>query len=305
MEQLERETINYKSETEWLTERSKDITSTEVAALFGLSHFWTLRTLWEAKKSGAVTSIEPTKRMRAGKKMEPQIAELLAEDNGWEIEPMKFYMRLQNERIGSSFDYRIKSFGNIPLEIKLVNPMNKKEWLDSNGELTAPFMYELQLQNELLVSGNKEGFIGVSFGVDDWFAIHRDANEQIQQLILDKAAEFWKSIEDNNPPAWDYESTIDQDAIKSMYKTVEEDKTIEIGPDVEAWCEAYLELKKNISFEDKQAKALQMQILEQIGDAKIAIGKGYKVSAGLVRKKEYVVKASESRQVRVSSLAEK
>jgi hypothetical protein len=75
--------------------------------------------------------------------------------------------------------------------------------------------------------------------------------------------------------------------------------------ETEAWATSYIELKKEIAFDTTQANALKAQILERIKDANKVIGKTCKISAGIVNKKEYVVKASSTRQLRVSDTTEK
>ena len=107
-------------------------------------------------------------------------------------------------------------------------------------------------------------------------------------------------MDNNTPPAFDYENKLDQDLIKSIYSKPIEGKSIPMDNDVRAWAEQYLEAKKEISFLTGTAEALKSQILEKIADASEVLGDGYKITANTVKKKEYTVKASENRVIRIS-----
>ena len=304
MNDLKREVIPFTNEADWLLNRTKDLTSTDIPALFGLSPYHTQRTLWESKKNPDPTPIEPSKRMKAGQKLEAAIAELIAEENAFTIEPFKDYIRLPDLRLGSSFDYKIKwDAGNHEekiLEIKNVSGQFFKSWFNKDNLLEPPYHISLQIQHQLLVSGLSKVVVGVLFGGNDYYTIEHTANPQIQELILKRSKEFWESVDNNTPPAFDYENKIDQELIKSIYAKAVEGKHIELDAGVASLAEHYLEAKKQISFLTEQAEAMKSQILEAIGDAEEATGNGYKVTAKIQKKKEYVVKASESRVIRIT-----
>lgn len=304
---MKRTTLSYTTEAEWLSYRTKDLTSTDIPALFGLSPYHTQRTLWESKKHPDATPIEPSKRMKAGQKLEKAIAELLAEENGWNITPFKSYKRIDDLRLGSSFDYSILdtvSDKSKILEIKNVGGELRKTWVNKDNELSAPFHIELQVQHQMLVSGINEAVIGVMFGGNDYQFIERKANPQIHELILKRAREFWESIDNNTPPAWDFENKIDQEMIKEIYSKPTDGKKIELGADIAALAEKYIEAKKEAAFLEEQSKALRAQILTAIGDAEFAEGNGYKISAKIQKKDSYIVKAQETRVIKVTSTAE-
>ena len=155
MNDLKREVIPFTNEADWLLNRTKDLTSTDIPALFGLSPYHTQRTLWEFKKNPDPTPIEPSKRMKAGQKLEAAIAELIAEENAFTIEPFKDYIRLPDLRLGSSFDYKIKwDAGNHEekiLEIKNVSGQFFKSWFNKDNLLEPPYHISLQIQHQLPV----------------------------------------------------------------------------------------------------------------------------------------------------------
>ena len=74
------ETILIENEAQWLAERAKDVTSTQVAALFGVSPYLTEFELWHQKSNGIVEAFEENNRTRWGNRLEETIAKGFAEE---------------------------------------------------------------------------------------------------------------------------------------------------------------------------------------------------------------------------------
>ena len=201
---MKRETFEIFDKEKWLKLRSQDITSTEAAALFGLSPYMTVFELWHLKKSGDIVSIEENERMKWGSRLEATIAEGIAEDNGWQVSPFKEYMRLTDLKMGSSFDYKIEDNGI--LEIKNVDSLvfNNK-WIVDEAITEAPAHIELQVQHQLAVSDLEYAYIGALVGGNTVHLIKRTRSEKIITNLKNKVEEFWNSIEANKPPAPDFE----------------------------------------------------------------------------------------------------
>ena len=143
------ETIQIESREQWLQERTKDVTSTEVSALYGLSPYKTEFELFHEKRDGLVVNIQSNERMRWGNRLEAAIAHGAAEEMGWQIAKLNVYMRDIDARIGSSFDFEIKSSSQGPgiLEIKNVDWLQyQRNWIDDGaGNIEAPEHIELQI----------------------------------------------------------------------------------------------------------------------------------------------------------------
>jgi hypothetical protein len=70
------------SQDHWLQLRTQDVTSTESAALFGMSPYVTQFELWHRKKSGEQPEFKTNERMRWGNRLEAAIAHGIAEERG-------------------------------------------------------------------------------------------------------------------------------------------------------------------------------------------------------------------------------
>lgn len=269
-----------KTEEEWLGLRTKDITSTDVAALFGLSPYMTEYELWHRKRGGHVVLIEDNDRMKWGRRLQDAIAKGLAEDNGWKIRPMKEYMRIPELRVGSSFDYAIGKEGI--LEVKNVDSLAFRDgWaVDEDGNVEAPPHVEMQVQHQLLVTGRKEAYIGALIGGNRAVPIRREADPEIGNAILEKAQTFWESVETGQEPNPDF--TRDADFIARLYSQAKAGSVVDKSADkaLQDLAEQHrmaLEMEKKAKAMKDEMKA---RILLQIGDAAKVLGNGFSIATG-------------------------
>jgi putative phage-type endonuclease len=283
------------SHDHWLKMKSEDVSSTEVAALFGLSPWITKFELWHRKKNGSIVSIDENQRMFWGRHLEPAIAAGIAEDNGWIMKPFKEYARLKGERTGSSFDFLIaipEKISNIVvkttealLEIKNIDYLQfKDKWaLNDNGELIeAPPYYEIQIQQQLMVTGLDTVWIGVLVGGNDYRLLKRTRDEKVIKRIKEEIKKFWDSIDKNQPPEIDFKR--DAAFISELYNMAEPGKIIDaVGDDdIGLLVELYNKFASAEKEMKKEKEAIKAELLTKIGDAEKVKGDGFSISAGIV-----------------------
>lgn len=273
-----RERITPEDREHWLRLRMEDLTSTEVAALFGISPYLTRFELHHRKRSGEVVEFEPTERMRWGTRLEDAIAAGIAEDRGWKTRRINRYMRIPDLRAGSSFDYEIVGDETAILEVKNVDGIIfAQQWEEADdGSIEAPPHIEIQVQHQLLVSGREKAYIGALIGGNRVVVLERVPDPAVQQRIIEEVGAFWSATE---PPEIDYAR--DAAFVASLYAYAEPGKVIEdpgIGDFIQEYQAAGEDEKKA-----KEAKdAAKAKILEAIGDAEKVLGEGWSVSAGMV-----------------------
>lgn len=191
------------SQEHWLELRKQDVTSTESACLFGESPYMTHFDLWHRKRSGVVPEFKTNERMSWGNRLESAIAHGIAEEQGWEVKPMKEYLRNPDLRMGSSFDFVITSLGEpVHLEIKNVDYLAFRDgWLEhEDGSIEAPIHIELQVQHQMAVSGFKRAFIGAFIGGNRGVVIERLRDEDVIAAIKAKVADFWRTVDEGQEP---------------------------------------------------------------------------------------------------------
>lgn len=265
---------------EWLDYRKPDITSTDTAALFGLSPYKTKFELYHKHVSGIEPEFKVTDRMEKGNALEFAVAQLAAEQEGWaDLKPLKQYCRIADDRIGSSFDCEAIDKDRKPLliEIKLVDTFRYRDtWID--GE--APEHIEVQVQHELELADRFERAAIVAWsGAYDCNVIYRDRDREFGDAIRQAVREFWAMCEAMQEPDPDF--TRDDKVIAAMFKNTRPDpvdKTDDV--DLEALIRKYeLANMQKIEFE-KSAKALKAELHYAIGDAAEVYTNGYRIKAG-------------------------
>jgi putative phage-type endonuclease len=263
--------INRKSDPEaWLNARHQDITSTEVAALFGLSPYMTEFELFHRKREAAPVQFEDNDRMRWGRRLEDSIAAGAAEDNGWTIRARNIYQRDAEARIGSSFDYTIVSHPDGPglLEVKNVDGLVfKQNWtVNDDGTIEAPEHIELQVQHQLEVADYEWAVIVALVGGNDIKILHRKREREIGQVIRARVRQFWDRVERNDPPAPDY--MVDAEFIaRTLRRNADSDKVIEANETLDELIARYMHVSKEAADLDRLKDSIKAEILMVIGDA--------------------------------------
>lgn len=259
------ETIPIVSQEQWHAERAKDVTSTQVAALFGCNPYLTHLELWHQKATGYVEEFEATDRVRWGNRLEAAIAAGVVED--WHLSDMRRvtdYRRLHSLRLGASFDFvAVDQDGAAALlEIKNVDAYEFREKWSGEGEaLLAPAHIELQVQTQLMVNPVDYAVIAVLVGGNQLFTVKRERDTEVQDEIARRVAAFWTSVADGKPPTPDYAR--DAELLLSHVYARTDGREIEADAETAALIDGWL-AAKTIA---ETVKPLQAQIAERVGAA--------------------------------------
>jgi len=265
--------------------RKHDITSTEVASLFGCGYHSKFA-LWHAKKTGVPIQSDKTERMRWGTRLQEAIAYEVSEEQGWIfLLPYSVYLRIPDLRIGSSFDYEAHDAdGTFIVEVKNVDSLQfKKSWItDDEGNLEAPPHIELQCQHQLLVSESERLCLVALVGGNTLKLTWRKKNKIVHDAILRECKTFWKSIETNIPPEPDFAK--DSESIIKMYQSVCDGKELDARSDPRI--NELLRLHDEASKSEREAKlqkeATRAELIMLAGDHARIIADGFRVTSKTV-----------------------
>ena len=320
--QLTRQILTPANEAEWLKMREQDITSTEAAALFGVSPYTTEYRLHQEKIGALPRLFESNERMKWGTRLEAAIAYGVAEDHGIIVEPFKKYLRIPELRMGSSFDFQIvglvdgfpvdtaaremyKEHGPGVMEVKNVDGLQfRRQWIEDGEEIEAPPQIEFQVQHQLVVSDLGWSMIAPLVGGNTPKVFIRERDTAIGNALCERVIHFWDRIERGLAPEPDFVK--DVDTIKKI--SVENDGSfIDLSEDARfaQVCREY----KAAGEKEKAAKELkaaaQAEILTLIGKAKSGVTNGFKFSAGTNKEiyKAYRLEAREMIRVSITKLA--
>lgn len=271
------------SKEEWLKMRMKDVTSTEVSALFDMSPYMTRFELWHEKKSGYAAQ-RSSERMDWGNRLEPVIADAAAAKLGVSIEKSDVYVRDDSARIGASFDYFINDSNRGIIEVKNVDYLTfKNKWIEyDHDDIEAPEHIELQVQHQMEVANIDYCYITALVGGNKHVIVKRERDKEIGELIRSKVCQFWETVDKGVEPAPDF----DKDSgyiIKYLRSSSAKDEIV-ADEDLEEMLTLYgatIEQRREL---DCMVDAIKAKILYTIGDGVGKVkGKSGTLSCGMTQ----------------------
>lgn len=275
---MKREVIKYTTRESWLNERAKDLTSTEISALFGCNPYVTEYELWHYKSGLLAPDREETERMRWGNRLQDPIGRGLCEDNDWIGEPCSDYIRIPKLRLGASFDWLIRRPGRAQcrLETKNVDSMAFREgWQISyyendqgqveQSDIEAPPYMEFQLQQQMLITGENEIVLGALVGGNTAKIIERNADVSTHKEIINAAAEFWASVKERRPPDPNFRR--DSDTIRRLHPHIVGEKIALVEEDrINKLMRQHAATARAASIAHGDAAAIKAEIAHLIGN---------------------------------------
>ncbi|CAH0532167.1 RecB-like endonuclease [Ralstonia phage UAM5] len=313
---IERVTLTPANEADWLAMRAQDLTSTEVAALFGVSPYATEYELFMRKTKRIVAEFKENERMTWGKRLESAIAAGIAEDYGLIVAPFKEYMRLPALRMGASFDFKIVGVvdgardnearrmflrhGPGVMEIKNVDGLQfRRAWIDDGDEIEAPAHIEFQAQAQLEVADLGWSMIAPLVGGNTPKVSLRERDTEVGALIREKVAEFWMRVDAGAAPKPDY--TRDGDTIKQLYRD-NDGSSVDMSDDprLAVLCSAYKAAGAEEKAAEGRKKAALAEIVTIIEHAKSIRAAGHNISAGTNKESYRVYDRAASKRYTIS-----
>lgn len=288
---MNREIIPFTTREAWLAERARDITSTDVAALFGVSPYLTRFELWHRRHGSpeaAAPELDDVERVVWGRRLQNAIAEgaALDRDFGW-IREKKEYIRLPDHRIGASFDWEGPEYidpiaGELPrpflLECKNVDSLAFREgWEETEFGLEAPAHIELQCQHQMLVSGIRKCYIAALVGGNRLVILERDYDEQVGQRILEECAAFWSS------PCPEPDFRKDAELIKRLYRLNGSGDTMDADERIARLMDEAAQFTRMQAVAKDECEARLAELRTLIGNAGAVLSEKHKLSRWTVK----------------------
>lgn len=313
---MNREIIQFTDEAHWLSLRDQDLTSTDISALFGCSPYLTEYELWHRKTGQIAADFELNDRIKWGNRLESAIALGIAEDLGLIVEPLKVYIRLVGLRIGSSFDFKVvgiaedfdgdetyrnlfREYGPGVMEVKNVDGLAFRRGWITGDDTEAPPHIEMQVQHQMLVAGLEWSIVAPLVGGNTPSPFYRLRDSSIGELIINRAGEFWKSVERGICPNPNYAN--DADTIGKIYR-FDNGTTVDLSDNdrLYALCQAYKEAGAKEKEATTAKSAAKAEILTIIKGAKVALCSGAKISAGTTAGSTFTVNREASERLTVN-----
>lgn len=272
-------------EAEWLEKRKNYVTSTEVAALFGVSPYMTAFELWHVKRGNIQqVDLSNNKFVQFGKLIEPVVVQMIQIENPeWKIEPCRVFAYCDTDRIGSSFDYWVTIDGKRGLmEIKSTSYAEYKKTYEEDE---SPVHYEIQAQVELEMMPDAEFIVQVAFLADTRSLkyIHRDRDSEMGVAMRGAVRDFWNMKE---APPIDYSR--DKSVLSKVATKADPDRQIDATEDsriteLAAMYKSEKEIEKQAG---ENADKFYTELMFRLGNAKYAWTKEHRISVADVKGSE-------------------
>jgi putative phage-type endonuclease len=181
-------------------DRSLYIGGSDAAAILGLSPWKTTLDVYLDKVVGKNEEVDASKAkiFARGKRMEPYIIDLFAEETGLVIARRGCrYQHPEYPFLCAEIDAEAESGENI--EIKTVHPFASKDWgvMDTDE---IPVYYAAQAMHGLMVTGKQVCIFGAMIGMDDFRTYRVDRDEDVIASLLQKEINFWNMVQNRTPP---------------------------------------------------------------------------------------------------------
>lgn len=281
------------TEKQWLERRRGLIGASEAAGALGLDHRKgnSPPDVWARKCSNKPRNDSPTLRMRAGKALEPFIAELFETQAGNKLVAQQVYLEHETLPLCATLDAIDDT--DTPVEFKSIDRYEAQRLeLGPDDTDEVPTGWIVQVHQQMFLHGSTAAHIACLIGCDDFriFTVYR--KEQFIQTMLAGLAKFWEHVQKGTPPDGIFS---DPKLLMDAFPPVEDE--FEGGEPMRTAWEAYQKYGKAIRAAEKARDALKVDILSTMQGRQCRLPDGTRVIVKESHKQGYTVKPSIQRQL--------
>lgn len=299
---------------EWLNERKKRLGSSDAPAAIGVSPFKSQRALYH-EKAGDVEpdDLSDNEVIYWGNVLESPIRKRVSEMLRQEIPHEEFTIGVSDSHpfMAATLDGTLTAnhfvrdlfeehglnppqagtLGN--LQIKTTSAWNVQNWQED-----APLEYQVQTQSEIFVYDMNWGVIAVLIGGQTLKMFPFLRHENFCKGLTSQLAEFWRRVQENDPPDADGSDST-AETLKKMHPK-DDGEVVTLPYEAVLWDGEREQLKGEIKEKTKVVKELDNKIKAAIGSASIGQlpGGEFEYSYQLQKRKGYTVDPTEFRQLR-------
>jgi len=178
----------------WHAQRMSGIGGSDVAAVVGVSPWKTPLELWREKR-GELAPSPDSPVMEWGRRLEPVIVRAYADATGRTVQRPPMLRHRDHAFMIGNLDG--VADGELVLEAKAARTAHG--WGEP-GTAFVPQPYLLQVQHYMMVAGLPLAEVAVLIGGHDFRIYRVPADRELQALMIDAEAEFWRRVLEGDPP---------------------------------------------------------------------------------------------------------
>lgn len=181
-------------------DRTKYLGGSDAAGILGISPWRTPLDVYLDKVTPRSLESDPSKArvFARGKRMEPYVIDLLAEETGLQIIARgQRYIDPELDFLAAEID--AEAAGGENIEIKTVSPFKAKEWGEEQTD-AIPVHYTAQAMHGLMVTGKTVCVFGVLIGGDDFRIYRVERDEETIAAMRQREVDFWQRVQSQRPP---------------------------------------------------------------------------------------------------------
>jgi putative phage-type endonuclease len=262
----------YDTEAEWLAARRRGIGASEAAAVLGLSKFLSPMDVWSDKVGLAEPRAE-LERMKWGKRLQRPIAEGYAEETRRTLIDPGPYTLLRSVRypwLVASPDYLLAPTTDRPgrgtLDVKNSSVFMRQDWADE-----PPLVYQIQVQQQLLVTGLTWGVLAALLGGQELVYTDLAVHDGARAWLLEDLDRFWRLVQAETPPAILDGSAQTTAALRALFPKPEPGQTVVLPPEALEWDRVIQEGEASIDALEGAVNAAKNQLRAAIGAAEAGV----------------------------------
>lgn len=276
------------------------IGGSSIAAVLGISNFKTQLQLW-AELTGMVPREEIGHKMqvRLGNKMEAVVAEIFTEDTGKKLHRVnETFTHDRYSYLVGHIDRRVVGERAI-VEIKAVSAWSREQWKDGK----APQEYLAQLMWYLGLTSTPVGYLIALIGNQELAIVPVAFDKEIYEQMVEKAVRFWEDFV--IPKVMPMEVTKDDGStLYSIYPISDPNRDLILSDEVNIKIEQINSMTQDKIALEEQIEKNKNEIKALLGDAESGRTNNWRIQWKTQNKKEYVVKASSTRVLRIQPIKE-
>ncbi|MDU0329204.1 YqaJ viral recombinase family protein [Paenibacillus sp. 3LSP] len=257
---------------EWLEWRRKGIGGSDVAAICGLSRYKSALEVY-LDKIGEIPPKEDNPKMKAGRILEPVIADWFTEETGIRVQKQNCIFQSKEYPFMLANIDRWVIGENAGLEIKNTSEYNRNDWFDGQTEVI-PTEYQLQANHYMAVLGAERWYVAVLIGGWDfqWRVIERDDHLIANLITIEQS--FWQhNVLGRNLPQVTAQDT---DLLNKMYPT-SKGTTLEISEIYYDLIKTLLDTKKGLKQAEEAHEDAKNKVKKLMGENELALWQGEKL----------------------------